>query len=815
MPITFDRTICRDLDETIKREWLVTNGLGGYAAGTVAGVLTRMQHGLLVASPRATASPQLLLAKIDEEVVFDQRTYYLGTNEYRDGTFNPGGFVHLESFRLEDGFPVFTFRFGGADGIMLEKRIWMPPGQDTTYIQYRVLRTAQAEQGYLYKENASGNGVRVLQQSSLDTLDTSRALSLTLLPLVASRPFDQPQYGSNDQHFQVQIHPVSGNNRDRLRVLRENEPRELLTLPEGVTGCTLRARQDSAAFALFAAGHPGSRATFIPTGVWYWHFLRRQDQAAGRPAVDDLYLPGVIRATLWPDEEAALTVIVTAEDIHSQSFTPGQINLSYRRCVEQQHNLLYPQRYFGEGGATSQPVRVLPLVSSAREGEAEAYLRQIVQAADRFIVRCATHHEQLSRSFSFYETAGMPTIIADYFAMANSTRDALIALPGLLLPTRRFDEARLILHNAARHFRQGLLPDRLPLPGQEAKTGDYCNVDATLWFFYALDHYLRATRDYELLDELYQRLVNALDWYTRGTFNGIQVDANDGLLRAQQPGQALTWMNAFVDGNPVTPRAGKPVEVNALWYNVLMLMHAWSRRLNLMGRITHLPTLYEELAQQCKASFNRRFWNSETLTLYDVVDGPDGNDAALRPNLLLALSLRYPVLATERRQGVLEQVEQHLLTPYGLRSLAPHEAAYRGQLSASDKEQQQALHQGSAWPWLLGPYVDALFAIDEQETATPRAPGKRRKTLWKKGAAIIEECLQLFEEGMLDMLAGAYDGDAPASTSYQIASARSVGEILRVYTLLASQDSRPLADVETFESEEYIPKRQSYISIRK
>jgi len=344
MPITFDRTICRDLDETIRREWLVSNGLGGYAAGTVAGVLTRMQHGLLVASPRSTASPQLLLAKIDEEVVFDQRTYYLGTNEYRDGVFNPGGFVHLESFHLEEGFPVFTYRFGGADGIMLEKRIWMPSGQDTTYIQYRVLRTAQTEQGYLYKEHASGSGVRVLQQSAPDLNDTTRTLSLTLLPLVASRPYDQPQYGNNDQHFQVQIHPVSGNGRDRLRVLRENEPRELLTLPEGVTGCTLRARQDSAPFALFAAGQPGNRAAFIPTGVWYWHFLRRQDQAAGRPAIDDLYLPGVIRATLWPDEEAALTVIVTAEDVHSQSFTPGQINLSYQRSVEQQHNQLYPQR---------------------------------------------------------------------------------------------------------------------------------------------------------------------------------------------------------------------------------------------------------------------------------------------------------------------------------------------------------------------------------------------------------------------------------------------------------------------------------------
>jgi len=809
MPITFDRTICRNLDETIKREWLVTNGLGGYAAGTVAGVLTRMQHGLLVASPRATASPQLLLAKIDEEIVFDQRTYYLGTNEYRDRSINPGGFVHLESFRLEEGFPVFTYRFGGADGIVLEKRIWMPTGQDTTYIQYRVLRTARTEKGYLYKENASGNGVRVLHQNAPDLNDAAHTLSLTLLPFVAYRPYDQPQYGNNDWHYQVQVHQGSG--RDRLRLLHDGDADELLTLPEGAAGCTLRARQDSTPFVLFAAGHPNSQVAFIPTGVWYWHFLRRQDAAAGRPAIDDLYLPGVMRAVLWPGEEASLTAVVTAEDIHSQSFTSGQFNLSYKRSIEQQHNLLYPQRYFGEGGVTSQPVRVLPLASSAREEEAEAYLRQIVQAADRFIVRRAGHREQHSRPLSFYETAGTPTIVTDYFAMANATRDALIALPGLLLTTRRFDEAQLILRNTARHFRQGLLPDRLPLPGQEVKIGDYGSVDTTLWFFCALDHYLRATRDYELLDELYQRLVNTIDWYTRGTFNGIQVDANDGLLRAQQSGQALTWMNASIGGKPVTPRAGKPVEVNALWYNALALMHAWSRRLHLMGRITHLPTIYEELAEQCKTSFNRRFWNAPESCLYDVVDGPDGNDATFRPNQLLALSLRYPALEAPRRRSVIEQVEQRLLTPYGLRTLAPDKAGYQGRLGASDEEQQRALHQGSAWPWLLGPYVDALFAIDEQGTASER----RRKTPWKKGTAIIEECSQLFKEKMLGMLASAYDGDAPASTSYQVASARSIGEILRAYTLLAEQDSRAAADMETFENEEHIPKRQSYISIRK
>src|SRR2546421_5103267 len=197
MPITFDRSICCDLNETIGREWLVTNGLGGYAAGTIAGVLTRLEQGLLVASSPEGKKPELLVAKMDEEIVFDQRTYYLGTNEYRDGTLNPAGFAHLETFQLEEGFPVFTYRLGGIDGILLEKRIWMPQGLNTTYIQYRVLR-ANTPDVPVYR-NASWNSFdRSLTRSHYDYHDTGqRVLTLTLLPFSAYRPHNEPQYGSN------------------------------------------------------------------------------------------------------------------------------------------------------------------------------------------------------------------------------------------------------------------------------------------------------------------------------------------------------------------------------------------------------------------------------------------------------------------------------------------------------------------------------------------------------------------------------------------------------------------------------------------
>jgi len=224
MPIAFDRSMCHDLNETISREWLVTNGLGGYAAGTVAGVLTRMQHGLLVASPLETAAPQLLLAKLDEEILFDQRIYYLGTNEYRDGTFNPSGFAHLETFRLEEGFPVFTYHLGGIDGIVLEKRIWMPQGYNTTYIQYRVLRTAPPSSAYERTRSVRGSSSNHTRYQGYVEA-TQRTLSLTLLPYSAYRSYQQPQYGNHDWQFQMQVHHTE-----------QDEQQQQITLPTGVAG---------------------------------------------------------------------------------------------------------------------------------------------------------------------------------------------------------------------------------------------------------------------------------------------------------------------------------------------------------------------------------------------------------------------------------------------------------------------------------------------------------------------------------------------------------------------------------------------------
>src|SRR5207248_1648274 len=593
MPITFDRSICCDLNETIGREWLVTNGLGGYAAGTVAGVLTRLEQGLLVASPREGKKPQLLVAKMDEEIVFDQRTYYLGTNEYRDGTLNPAGFAHLETFQLEEGFPVFTYRLGGIDGIILEKRIWMPQGLNTTYLHYRVLRTAPPASPY------EGNSWRSLSPSPHaysryhDYLPAAQSvLSMTLLPFAAYRAYNEPQHGDNNWQFQVKAHLLEQDSFNK-----ENN--------SSVAGCAVRPWDGANPYHIFVVGHPEGETTFLPTGVWYWNFLRRQDRAMGRTATDDLYLPGVFRTKLWPEEDAGLTIIITAEDLSWLNFSTSHLKRAYQKAVEYQRSFLQPERYFGEGGAAMHTQPVLPFPSNTDESpQGEEFLRLLLQAGDRFLVQRAILASESSAGHSsfFSDVQTSPAVIPAFYQMDESTRDTLIALPGLTLATQRYSEARRILTNLGRYFRQGLLPDRLPTVEHPLREEDYGSVDTTLWYFYALDQYLQVTRDYGPLYELYGSLEESITRYTQGTYNSIRVDPQDGLLEARQPGKALTWMNAFTKGAPVTPRYGKAVEVNALWYLALSLMQEWTEHLYRTGRINHQPSHYEKLRQQCKLS---------------------------------------------------------------------------------------------------------------------------------------------------------------------------------------------------------------------
>jgi glycogen debranching enzyme len=783
MPIAFDRTICCDLHETISREWLITNGRGGYAAGTIAGTLTRLQHGVLVAAPdegQRQYAPQVLLAKIDEEVAFDQRTYYLGTNEYKDGTLNPAGFVHLERFRLEEGFPVFTYRLGGIDGILLEKRIWMPQDLNTTYLHYRVVRTTLPEQGD-WPHSSQGQGpARRTSRLLEDAHASQRIISLALLPFASYRKTNEPLRGDFDWQFHVQPQHITLY--DDMQESRQS-----------IAGCTIRAYDDARAYHIFVIGHADSQTTFLPTGVWYWNILHREDQVT-----DDLYLPGVFRTKLWPGDDVDLTIIVTAEDLSGQSFNARQLKRAYAQAVEDLRDYTHAQRYFGEGGVSTHMYPVLPPASNERladELSPEEFLRTLLQAGSRFLAQRPYSLDEAGSRLSpiFSGTQTIPTIFSGFYDMSELTRDTLIALPGLTLTPGRYSEARRILLTLGHSFRKGLLPDRLPAPGRPLDDEDYSSSDTMLWYFYALDAYLRATHDENMLEELYPRLGACISSLLNGERSDVRIDPHDGLLLANRPCKATTWMKACCEeaGNvPLTPRSGKAVEVNALWYHALSLMQEWSERLHKSGRIAHISSAYDELRRKCQHSFNERFWYEEGGWLYDVIDGPDGDDASLRPNQLFAFSLRYPVLDPSRWRAALDVITRRLLTPYGLRSLAPQCSGYTGQIAGDDQapgERARGAFNGGAWPWLVGAYIDALCqveGVDERLNEGLRTTG-RSNAVRNTGIRLLDHYRRHMSKDLLGMPGEVYDGDEPQRAHGQLASARSTGELLRAYKRLA------------------------------
>ncbi len=660
--IIVGRDTCRQLDAALDREWLVTNGLGGYASGTVAGAHTRRYHGLLVAALEPPRGRTVMLSRIDEEIVVDDRTFYLGTNEYHDGTINPNGYIHLEECRVEDAIPTFTFNVPDA---RLTKTIWMENGQNTTYLRYTLA-------------------------------EDSRPATLRAALFVTYRSFHHETIGTPDWVFGV----------------AETERGLEINAFQGAR--TLRVRASSG-------------ARFIQTGVWYWRYLHRRERDRGLDCLEDLYSPGLLTCALQPGD--SVTIQASAEDWGAM---PNDFADALDRRRARQRKLW----------------AAIPLSTQISE------MRDLVVAADQFVVSAPTgrHHDE-----------GRATgIIAGYHWFDEWGRDALIALPGILLETGRPSDARSLLRRYAGLVDHGMLPNRIP---DEIQTPAFNTIDATLWFFQALDRYLRATRDDSLLAEVFPVLEDVYRWHQDQTRFGIQVDT-DGLLEGGAPGVQLTWMDAKVGDWVVTPRRGKPVEVNALWYNALRMLDDWSRHL---GGST---SRYREAAAQAYESFNERFWYAEGGYLYDVVDGENGDDPSLRPNQVLAIGLVYPTLDPRRWESVLHHVDRHLLTPYGLRTLAPESPEYRGQYLGDQRDRDAAYHQGTVWPWLLGPYADACKRAGRDVSTLKSALGDLLRTSGDVGLGTISEI---------------FDGNAPYKPAGTIAQAWSVGEVLRAWRRIVQE----------------------------
>ncbi len=660
MSLDWGRETCGRLEVAESREWLCTNGIGGFASGTLAGVLTRRYHGLLVSALEPPLGRTLVIAKVDDSVEYDGGRHPLFANRWADGTVDPHGYREIERFRLEDTTPVWTYAIRDT---LLEKRVWMEQGENTTYVRYRLLRAAGPA-----------------------TLD--------LKVLVNYRDYHGTTRGEG---WQMRVEGVQNG----LRVV---------------------AFDGAAPVVLLAAG-----AEVLAAHRWCYGFQLAREQERGLGSREDHLHAGTFRRTLRPGE--TLTLVLSTEH---QPALDGDRAWERRRSHEA--GLLSRWREAHPGAA-----------------RAPAWVQHLVLAADQFVVRRPLPDDPEGMS-----------VIAGYHWFGDWGRDTMISLPGLLLSTGRAEAARRILTTFARFVDRGILPNRFPDAGEAP---EYNTVDATLWYFEAVRAYHAVTGDDGLLKELFPVLEEIVRWHRQGTRYGIVEDGADGLLRSGEPGVQVTWMDAKVGDWVVTPRTGKAVEVNALWYNALCAMAAFA------GRLGRAAGPWEGLAGRVRAGFGR-FWNEPARACYDVIDGPGGNDAALRPNQLFAVSLPESPLSPERQRQVVDACARHLLTSHGLRSLAPDHPEYRGRYAGGPWERDGAYHQGTVWGWLLGPFALAHLRVYGDAQAAE--------------AFLLPMAHHLADYGV-GSIAEIFDGDPPFTPRGCVAQAWSVSETLRAWLEIATR----------------------------
>ncbi|MDT5273047.1 MAG: hypothetical protein QOH49_5233 [Acidobacteriota bacterium] len=648
--IEFGEEVCRDLKEATAREWLETNGLGGFASSTVAGLNTRRYHGLLVAATQPPVGRTLLLSKLEETLFVGDRRYELSANQY-PGAVHPQGHQLMSRFRL-DPFPVSTYR---VEGFELEKSVVMLHGENTTCVRY----TLRGE-GAPPRED----GVR-----------------LAIRPLLAFRDY----------------HSTTRENGALDPGVRVGEGLLSVAPYEGLP-------------ALHIA-HEGGDAEI--EGYWYRNFVYAEEQARGLDSMEDLFSPFVLKF----DPGAVGEVFIVASTERRDAGQAGElIRAELARRAE---------------------------VLKASPADDET-IRTLTAAADQYVV---ARGEQ-------------KTVIAGYHWFGDWGRDTMIALPGLALVTGRFDVARSILNEFARHVSQGMLPNRFTEAGEAP---EYNTVDATLWYFEAVRALVAYTGDSEFVRaNLYGVLREIIEWHERGTRYGIRVDV-DGLLAAGEEGTQLTWMDAKVGDHVITPRRGKPVEIQALWYNALRVLEGLAREFSFADD----ERKFAAMAALAHDSFNEQFWHEEAGCLYDVVNGHE-RDASMRPNQIFTVSLQHSMLSGERARLVVEAVERELLTPYGLRSLAPNDPQYSGRYGGGPAERDAVYHQGTVWAWLIGPFITAYLKANGR---TPAAVGRAQSLLVPLVEHLKEACSGHVSE--------IFDGDVPHTPRGCVAQAWSVAELLR------------------------------------
>jgi predicted glycogen debranching enzyme len=657
-----------DPQRLLDLEWIVTNGIGGYASGTVAGVATRRYHGLLVASLGTPLGRTLMLNHLTEEVRRpDGERVRLGGEERLDALD-----LHAQAlveFRLDAGLPVWTFDLGG--GLLLEKTLFLPHRQNSVHITYRLVQ---------------GDG----------------PVRLKLFPGVHVRAHDAP----------------FTNELSRPYTLTTTEDRfEIAGLPGDPP---LRLRMH------------GNLPSFTVCWQTVAQLQHRIEASRGYGSVGVLSRPGHFRVTLTREHPATLVASAESWEV-MQALSP-------------------------EEAVRTERSRRLQLVSQAHPVAREGPAAELVLAADAFLVEPSWRVEDLQRARAAGGEAR--SVIAGYHWFTDWGRDTMISLEGLTLSTGRFAEARYVLTTFAHYVRDGLIPNLFP---EGANEGLYNTADATLWYFHAIDRYVDVTGDRDLVRALLPVLRDIVGHHMAGTRFGIGVDREDGLLRQGADKLALTWMDAKMGDWVVTPRRGKAVEINALWYNALRLLAAWVSDLEGADHARWLV----DAADRVRLSFNTRFWDAGRGYLLDVVDGPDGDDAACRPNQVLAMSLRHPVLDPSRWASVLSVVTDELLTPVGLRSLSPRHPEYKREYFGDLRARDAAYHQGTVWAWLIGPYVDAWLRVHPHDN-----DGARR---------LLDGLIEHLDHACVGSISEVFDAEVPYHPRGCIAQAWSVAETLRAW----------------------------------
>ena len=664
-------------------EWLVTNGLGGYASGTMSGVVTRRFHGYLIAALPSPRGRTMMLNHLRE--LIDVEGGRAKLSEQPDPDAVRCDRAVLREFRLDLGLPVWLYEYRGH---LIEKRVVMPHRQNTVFVMYT---------------RKQGKG----------------PLHLTLAPWIHFRPHEGTLGGPIEGVYAVRA--IAGR--------YEIEDTGDVGLPP------LRLQL------------VGGDGRFAINDRRIRNVRYQVEQSRGYDASGDLYSPGSFVAEL--DAGESVSLVASVEDWRTvEALTPAKAVASERMRRERLVVVCDPALHTSVGS-------------------------ELVLAADQFIINPAGRLEDAARAHATGDEER--TIIAGYHWFTDWGRDTMSSLEGLTLCTGRVQEAGYILRTFAKYLKDGLIPNMFP-EGQGE--GRYNTADATLWFFHATARYVEYSGDRDTLRRLLPALQHVIEMHERGTKFGIGIDHADGLLREGAADLQLTWMDAKVGDLVVTPRRGKAVEINALWYNALRLIEGWARtELHDEAAARH----YAELADRARESFNKRFWNEQTGCLFDVIDSEHGDDPSIRPNQLFAISLPHPVLDPRWWKPVLDTVHGTLATPVGLRSLSPDNPDYQPQYFGDLRARDLAYHQGTVWPWLIGPYYDAWRRVypERLDELTPMLKGL--------GQALASACIGSISE--------IFDAEAPYTPRGCCAQAWSIAEVIRVLAEVRRDEGKPaLAD---------------------